>query len=147
MSRKGRRMTVALLALPGVFVSLYLLLYRMGVYGQLACGAGGSCEVVQTSSWAVFLGIPVPGWGTAWYLAVLGVALTGLRPGALRARWPERALAVLSAGGVAFTAYLTAIEAFVLHAFCRWCVVSALLVSGIAAVSALGWWREGDATD
>lgn len=135
-------MAVALLAVPGFFVSLYLLLYRLGFYGQLACGADGSCELVQSSSWAVFLGIPVPGWGTAWYLAVLGAALAGLRPGAVAARWPDRVLGVLAAGGVAFTAYLTAIEAFVLHAFCRWCVVSALLVTGIATVVVLGWWKE-----
>lgn len=142
MSRKGRRMAVALIALPGVFVSLYLLLYEMGVYGGLVCGAGGSCEVVQTSSWSVFLGVPVPGWGVAWYLAVLGVALLGLRPGALDEAWPDRALAVLAAGGVVFTAYLTYLEAFVIEAWCRWCVVSAVLVAAIAAVVAWGWRRE-----
>lgn len=135
-------MAVALLALPGVFVSLYLLLYKFGVYGGLACGAGGSCEVVQSSTWSVFLGVPVPGWGVGWYLAVLGVALVGLRPDLVEEAWPDRALAVLAAGGVAFTAYLTALEAFVLHAFCRWCVVSAVLVAAIAAVVGWGWWRE-----
>lgn len=145
MSRKGRRMAVALLAVPGFFISLYLLLYRLGWYGQLACGAGGSCEVVQTSSWSVFLGVPVPAWGGVWYLAVLGVALAGLRRDAAGARWPDRILGILAAGGLAFTAYLTAVEAFVLHAFCRWCVGSALLVVGIAAITAHGWWRERDA--
>lgn len=142
MSRKGRRMAVALIALPGVFVSLYLLLFRMGVYGGLACGAGGSCEVVQTSSWSVFLGVPVPGWGVAWYLAVFGVALLGLRPGAVDRAWPDRALTVLAVGGVGFTAYLTYLEAFVIEAWCRWCLVSAALVAAIAAVVAWGWRRE-----
>lgn len=140
MSPRGRRMAVALLALPGLFVSLYLLLYSLGVYGSLVCGAGGSCEVVQASSWAVFLGVPVPGWGAAWYGAVLAAALAGLRRGD-----PDRlegVLRLLAAGGLAFTLYLTAVEAFVLHAFCRWCLVSAALTAGIAAVVGYGWWRE-----
>lgn len=140
MSPRGRRMAVALLALPGLFVSLYLLLYSLGVYGSLMCGAGGACEVVQASSWAVFLGIPVPGWGAAWYGAVLALALVGLRRGG--SGRIEGSLRLLAAGGLAFTLYLTAVEAFVLHAFCRWCLVSAALTTGIAAVLGYGWWRE-----
>lgn len=142
MSRKGRRRAVALLALCGTFVSLYLLLYKLGVYGGLACGAGGSCEVVQTSTWSMFLGVPVPGWGVGWYAAVLGVALLGLRPDLAEEVWPDRALGVLAAGGVVFTAYLTFLEAFVLEAWCRWCLVSAGLVAAIALVVGRGWWRE-----
>lgn len=140
-------MAVALLALPGLFVSLYLLLYSLGVYGTLQCGAGGACEYVQASSWSVFLGIPVPGWGTVWYGAVLGVALAGLRgsgegsDGSAADRI-ETLLRLLAAGGFAFTLYLTAIEALVLHAFCRWCLVSAALATAIAAVVGHGWWRE-----
>lgn len=129
-------MAVAVLALAGGFVSLYLLLYKMGVYGQLACGAGGSCSVVQASRYAEFLGIPVAGWGVGWYAAVLGVALAGLQPRFREASWPRRALVVLAAGGVAFTAYLTWVELFVLEAICRWCVGSAGLVVAIAALAA-----------
>lgn len=144
---------MTLLALAGLFVSLYMLLYSLGVYGSLMCGPGGSCEVVQASSWAVFLGIPVPGWGVAWYAAVFALALAGLRrdersSGAGReAREPgtdrtEVALRLLAAAGLAFTLYLTAVEAFVLHAFCRWCLASAVLATGIAAVVGYGWCRE-----
>jgi uncharacterized membrane protein len=78
---------VSLLGLAGLFVSLYLLLYDLGVYGSLLCGAG-SCETVQASRWAVFLGIPVPAWGVGWYGLVM---FAGLRlqatPGAALS-WP-----------------------------------------------------------
>ena len=43
-----RRMVIAALALVGVFVALYLTLYKVGTIGHLACGFGG-CERVNTS--------------------------------------------------------------------------------------------------
>lgn len=136
MTRTRCRMAVAVLALAGGFVALYLLLYKMGFYGRLACGAGGSCSVVQASSYAEFLGVPVAGWGVGWYAAVLAAAVGGLQPGQVERGWPGPALAVLAAGGVAFTLYLTYVELFVLEAVCRWCVGSAALVGGIAGLVA-----------
>lgn len=133
-------MTVAVLALAGLFVSGYLLLYKLGVYGELVCGAGGSCGYVQASSYATFLGVPVAGWGTAWYAAVFLVALAGVQPRVAAAAWPGAALLVLAAGGVAFSAYLTWVELFVLEAICRWCVVSAVLALAIFLL-VLPWGR------
>lgn len=137
------RMAVSVLALAGIFVSLYLLLYKLGVYGQLACGAGGSCDVVQASRWAQFLGVPVAGLGVGWYAAVLGVALAGLQPGLRDRPWTGRILVLLAAAGLAFTLYLTGIELFVLEAICRWCVVSAVLVAAIAGLVAWERWGTG----
>lgn len=132
-------MAIAVLALVGVFVSLYLLLYKLGFYGQLTCTGGASCAFVQASTYADFLGIPVAGWGTGWYAAVLGTALAGLRPRFASSPWIGRALAVLAAGGLLFTLYLTGIELFVLEAICQWCVGSAVLVVAISALVAWGW--------
>ena len=133
-----RYRVVAVLALVGLFISGYLLLYSLGYYGDLMCGSG-SCEVVQTSEYAVFLGLPVPGWGTAWYAAVFVLALA-LAAGRPETSGPGRLAAVLAAGGLAFSIYLTAIEAFVLEAWCRWCVVSAVLTVGIFLLIAP--WRQ-----
>ncbi len=127
MSLETRRKAIALVALAGLFVSLYLLLYALGFYGSLACGAGGGCDVVQSSSWARFLGFPVAGWGLAWYAAVFAVALMGVQPRLAAAAWPGRTLLILAAGGLAFTIYLTGLEIFVIRAICRWCVGSAVL--------------------
>lgn len=134
MTRRRGRMAIAVLALVGVFVSAYLLLYRMGFYGSLVCGAGGSCELVQTSSYASFLGVPVAGWGVGWYVLVLGSSLIGLDGPDGPPAWTSRALEVLAAGGFLFTLYLTGVELFVLEAICRWCVGSAVLVVAISAL-------------
>lgn len=125
MSPVMRYRTIALTALVGAFISAYLLLYSLGYYGFILCGTG-ACEVVQSSKYAVFLGIPVPGWGLAWYGGMLVLALVAAARGE-GTRGPGLLLALGATAGVAFTIYLTVIEAFVLRAWCRWCVVSAAL--------------------
>ena len=131
------RQAIALLALIGLFIALYLSLHRVGVIGQLQCGTGG-CETVQTSAYAVFLGIPVAFYGVAGYLALLLVSLVGLQP----AWGSRRGLALLLAGmaglGLAFTLYLTYVELFVIHALCRWCVASAVVIAVITGVAVHG---------
>ena len=129
MSPLIRHRGVTLLALVGLFISIYLTLYHLGYYGMLLCGAG-SCEVVQTSKYADFLGVPVPAWGAGWYLAmtVLGLMLAS---GHLETSRPGKLAAIFATGGLAFSIYLTAVELFILHAICRWCVVSAALTVGI----------------
>ena len=76
------RQTIAVLALVGLFVALYLWLHALGFGGAIKCGASGGCEVVQTSPWAAFLGLPVAFYGVVGYLALLVVALAALRPAA-----------------------------------------------------------------
>jgi uncharacterized membrane protein len=130
------RMAAALLALVGVLLATYLYLYKIGVVGTMVCGAG-SCELVQTSRWSRFLGVEVSLIGLLGYLGILGVSLAGLQPANQERRWPDTWLLLLSGGGLLFSGYLTYIELFVLDAICRWCVVSAVIISLIFLVSLL----------
>lgn len=141
------RMAIALLSLVGFFIAAYMLLYKLGVIGTLACGAGGSCDTVQASSWAVFLGVPVPAWGVLGYGAIFGLALAGLQTDGRADRWVARGLFGLATGAFAFSAYLTALEAFVIHAWCRWCVVSAVLATLIFLCSLAELGRLGSGSD
>ena len=118
------RQAIALLALVGLFVALYLWLHALGFGGAIKCGASGGCETVQTSQWAVFLGMPVAFYGVVGYLAILVAAIVALRPAALsQPRW-SKWLVLLATVGFGFTLYLTYLELFVIHAICRWCVRS-----------------------
>jgi len=101
------RQAIALLALVGLFVALYLWLHALGFGGAIKCGASGGCETVQTSQWAVFLGMPVAFYGVVGYLALLVVALAALRPTALAQRRWNSLLAALASVGFLFTIYLT----------------------------------------
>jgi len=137
------RMVTATLALAGFFVSLYLWLWKLGVVGSLSCGPGGGCEYVQTSPYAMVFGIPVAFFGVIGYLGLLVVSLVGLQPRWVQRREPTVALVVLSGAAVGFTAYLTYLEAAVIHAWCRWCLVSAGIITAIFAVSLVGAVRRG----
>lgn len=127
-------MTIAALALIGVFVALYLTMYKMGAIGHLACGFG-SCERVNTSKWATFFGAPVAAWGVGFYIATLVVAIAGTSPGLAQRREISYLLAAMSATGVAFSAWLTYLELYVIDAICRYCVMSAVIVTLIFIVS------------
>jgi uncharacterized membrane protein len=135
-----RRQAIALLALVGFCIALYLWFYKIGIIGKLQCGSG-SCEYVQTSRYGALFGVPVAFYGVVGYAVIFAVAIAGLQPSQLARRWPTTALALLSAGGLLFTLYLTGIEVFVLHAICRWCVGSAVVMTGITAVALSGLGR------
>lgn len=132
-------MAVALLALLGVLLSVYLTLHQLGMLGTLACGDSGGCEKVQASRWAFIAGVPVAAFGVGGYLAILVAALAGLQERWQTSATPARWLLGLSGAGVVFTLYLKALEAFVIHAFCRWCIASAVLIAVIFALSVLDW--------
>lgn len=127
-------MIVAALALAGIFIGLYLTLYKLGIIGELSCSVG-SCETVNTSKWAVFLGFPVAAWGVFFYLDVFVLALVGTLPRFQDAPVISWLLVVWSAIGFLFSAWLTYLELAVIHAICIWCVVSAVLVTAIFVLS------------
>jgi len=124
----NKRMLVALVALAGVFVASYLTLYKLGYIGTLAC-AVGSCETVQTSKWATFLGAPVGAWGVGYYIGVLALAIVGLTARFADSRRLSEILLGVTAFGLVFSLWLTYLELFVIHAICQWCVVSAILAT------------------
>ena len=122
-----KRMWIALISLAGLFMGIYLTLYKFGFIGTLACGVS-SCEKVQSSRWSVFLGLPVATWGAGFYLSMLGLSLAGLQPRFADSRPLSLAMLLLTGWGVLFTAWLNYLEGFVLHAWCEWCLGSATMV-------------------
>jgi uncharacterized membrane protein len=131
-------MIIAALALGGLGLASYLALYKLGFIGTLACGAGG-CETVQMSRWATLFGLPVAVWGVGFYLALFVLALLGTTERFVDEAWVSHALLVLTGWGVIFSAYLTYLELYVIHAICKFCVVSAILVAVTFVVSIFEW--------
>jgi uncharacterized membrane protein len=131
-----KRMIVAALALAGIFISLYLTLYKIGVIGELSCSIG-SCETVNLSKWSRFLGLPVAAWGLFFYVDVFAIAVVGTLPRFENEPLISLVLTAEAAVGVLFSAWLTYLELGVIHAICIWCVTSAVLVTLIFLTSAL----------
>jgi uncharacterized membrane protein len=128
-----RRLHVASLAIVvlGVGVAAYLTYVHYAGLQPFCAGGSGGCERVQSSSYARLAGIPVAVLGLAVYLAI-AVAL-----GAAGER-AQLAAAALAVTGFGFSAYLTYLELFVIHAICQWCVASAALLTMLAVLTV---WR------
>lgn len=136
-----RRMIIAALALVGVGLATYLAMYKLGMLGTLACTVG-SCETVNLSKWATFVGIPVAVWGVGFYVVLFLVALLGTTERFVEEPWVSHVLLGLTAWGVVFSTWLTYLELYVIHAVCMFCVMSAILVSVTFVMSVFEWRRR-----
>jgi len=123
-----RKVSLLALSLVGLFDSVYLWWVYTSSSRPLVC-FGGGCDVVRASPFAHAWGIPLPAFGAVMY-AVLALAIFA-QPLVSLARGKRLRLAVVAIAGAGFltSLYLTSLEAFVLHAWCTWCVVSALAVT------------------
>ena len=138
-------MWMALISLLGLFLGVYLTLYKYGIIGTLACSVS-SCEQVQTSRWSMFLGVPVATWGAGFYVMMLVLSIAGLQPRFEQSRPLSLLMLAATGWGVLFTGWLNYLEAFVIHAWCEWCIGSALMVLVLFVLAMLDW-REVNAVE
>lgn len=91
------------------------------------CGAGGGCDKVAHSAYATLLGVPRAWLGLAAFAMVLGLTVAKGNVARRLAPWIG---AVMAVEGV----HLFLVQALVLHAFCKFCLVvdAASLVIGVA---------------
>jgi uncharacterized membrane protein len=96
---------------------------------------------VNSSAYAHLFGAPVAGLGALLYAAILAVALGRRR--FLGLAWGQATLGLygLVLAGAVFMAYLTAIELFVLHAICYWCVALAAITLVLLILATRDLWR------
>lgn len=99
--------------------------------GAPACLAGsGGCERVVASSHSELLGVSVAAIGVVGYLLLLATAL-------LRGDGARMGGFLLGLIGFGYSVYLTYLELFVIDAICQWCLLSAVLMTALFAVSAV----------
>lgn len=128
------RMVIAVLSLVGFFVAFYLLAHTLGWTGPLVCGVG-DCGTVQASPYARVGPVPVSAIGFVGYVLYLALSVLGIQPAWRSSRAIGALLLATSTVGLAFSAWLTYLEAAVIHAWCQWCVISAILVTLIFLAS------------
>jgi len=118
------RTTALVAAIVGAAASAYLLVeYLTGQPG--VCLTGSGCDQVRASAFAYPLGIPTPLIGLLFYLAAGWTVLRTLSARPIAGIAPGRALALVAVAGAAAAMILTGLEAFVIRAFCTWCLVQA----------------------
>jgi uncharacterized membrane protein len=133
-----KRQVMALISIAGLFLGAYLTLYKFGVIGELSCSVG-SCEKVQTSRWSVFLGLPVATWGMGFYVLMLTLSIASMQERFADSRKLALWMFLLTVWGALFTAWLNYLEAFVIHAWCEWCLGSAAMVLLLLVIAFLNW--------
>src|SRR2546428_8757676 len=118
----------AFISLAGLAEATYLTVqYLTGE--TVVCGGSADCFKVLGSPYARIAGIPVAAFGALAYFSAFSFATFALF-GYARAR-TFFALVVWTMFAV--TLWLLFVQAFLLHAFCRYCLLSAALVFVLAA--------------
>jgi uncharacterized membrane protein len=119
---KLRTLALVFIAFLGLVDTLYLGIKR----GKpVPCAITTGCEEVLNSPYSAVAGVPISWFGFAFYLSVFSAgafALFGNESLLKLLFWPALAAFVISVG-------LVGIQAFVLRAYCQYCLASAVLVT------------------
>jgi uncharacterized membrane protein len=125
--------TSFILASLGILDATYLLIYKITGNNAMCIGNGG-CHNVNFSPYSEINGIPVSVFGITAFLAIAGIQFLEKRYKTARENGPL-AIFGISLGGVAFTAYLTWLEIYIIHSICPFCVASAIIITLIFILS------------
>ena len=110
----------ATLSLIGLGDALYLTIQHLTGH-SVRCSITSGCSQVLSSSYAQIAGVPTAALGVAAYFTVFSLATLVL----FGYGWARTMLALVVACMFAATLWLLYLQAFVLRAFCQYCLLSA----------------------
>ena len=124
---KIRSILIALLAFIGMVDALYLSIKRNA--GPIPCHVTRGCTDVLTSKYSAIAGIPLSWFGLAFYVTIFSLAIFKVMedPEHPLTR-PIAGIFYLSGAALIVSALLVGIQAFILKAYCEYCLLSAALV-------------------
>src|SRR5213079_1190900 len=115
--------TAALISLVGLAEATYLTVVFLS--GETAvCGGSPDCFQVLGSSYAKIGGVPVSGLGALAYFSAFTFATFALFGYALARKFFSWTVLTM----FCMTLWLLYVQAFLLHAFCKYCLFSAALI-------------------
>jgi len=104
--------------------------------GALACGPAGGCDIVTTSRFATVGPVPIAAIGLGYYVVVSLLAWT---PADAVGRGVARSLVAITGGALGVSAFLVYLQAAVLDAWCRYCLLSATITTLLFASALVVW--------
>ena len=122
----------ALISLAGLADATYLTVQSL-TGETLVCGGSADCFRVLGSVYARIAGIPVAAFGVVGYFRAFSLATFA----AFRYARARKFFALTVWAMFVVTLWFLFVQAFMLHAFCRYCLFSAALVFVLAAVVVL----------
>lgn len=131
---KTRRVTLlytvaALVSLVGLADAVYLTVEHLAGR-SVRCTVITGCSEVLSSSYATFGGVPLAALGAVAYFTAFSLATLaafGYRPA-------RTLLAITVALMFLMTLWLLFVQAFILHAFCEYCLLSAAVTLSLTAI-------------
>jgi uncharacterized membrane protein len=132
---KFRPIAISLLAFIGMIDALYLSLKRNA--GPIPCHITKGCTDVLTSKYSAVLGVPLSWFGLVFYLTVFSLTVFTLFGDGDRKEPAATSKIAFYLSGLALviSALLVGIQAFILRAYCEYCLLSAVLVFSIFLLS------------
>ena len=133
-SRKSKYLytAVALLSIVGLADAIYLTVEHLAGRA-VQCTITSGCEEVLTSAYATVGNIPLAALGALAYFTVFSLAILA----AFGNRMAGNLLLYVVGLMLAVSFYLFILQAFVLHAFCQFCLLSAAVTLLLTIMVAL----------
>jgi uncharacterized membrane protein len=122
LSRLSTRLfaAAALLSLVGLADAIYLTVKHLAGR-SVQCTITSGCEEVLSSAYATIGGVPLAALGALAYFTVFSLAILA----AFGNHWAAKILLYVVGLMLAVSIYLFILQAFILHAFCQFCLLSA----------------------
>jgi uncharacterized membrane protein len=114
-------------ASAGMAVSIYMLVFKVYSIDAMCLGNSG-CSTVNASPYSEIYGIPVAAVGFIGYLAIIVTLILEKHLSFFKENGPLLEFG-MGLAGVVYSAYLTYLEFFVIHAVCPFCVASAVAIA------------------
>lgn len=140
MSSRATVWTPPVLAALGLADAAYLAITHFR--GELPpCGGYTGCGEVNSSAYSEIFGVPIAAFGAALYAVILLATLW--RALVRQSPWWQSTLLIYSMvlSGTVFMAYLTAVEFFILHAVCYWCLGLAVITLALLVLVSRDVWN------
>lgn len=124
MKLTRNKIAFLILAIAGFFNSSYLtILHYKNIIPP--CSIAKGCETVLTSRFSTIFNIPIALLGSLFFLVLIFLLLLGFL----------KYFKLLIFAGAAISVILIYIQAFILHAFCQYCLLNEMIIFAIFILS------------
>jgi uncharacterized membrane protein len=132
--KKVLLIVIAVVSLGGLADAIYLTIEH--ITGQsVRCTIISGCSEVLSSSYAVVGGYPLASIGALAYFTVFSLAILAL----FGYRIASQLLTLLVLAMCLVSLWLIYLQAFVIHAFCQFCLLSAIVTFTLTALVLILW--------
>ena len=124
IERDSKDWWLAVVGVLGCLLSLGLLWSNLWQESLPYCSGNSGCDLVQSSKWSHFLGIPLTLFGAMLYLGIVFASL-----GLVDRKRKMHLATIFSTIGFLVSVYLMAVAHYIVGAFCFYCFISFFLVT------------------